>query len=246
MPSSPKPPRGTPPRGSSARSGSSRRAAPTKVSKPFPWGTAVGSAVLALALIGVVTYAALNQGSGIPGNIKDPDSSIKGVQVAEAATLGRTHVPGPVTYPTLPPSGGDHNIVPQQCAVYTEPIAPERAVHSIEHGAVWITYQPSLPKDQVEDLAKKVQGDPYMLMSPLAEQESPIVLTSWGRSLSVPTAGDDRVDDFVSAYRNGPQTPERGAACVGSTATGPLPAAPAPAAPAPAPAAPAPASPPTG
>ncbi|MCW2713770.1 MAG: hypothetical protein JWN88_817 [Frankiales bacterium] len=234
MPSSPKPSRGTAPRGGSTRGGSSRRGAPTKVSKPFPWGTAVGSAVLALALIGIVAYAAMNQGSGIPGNISDPDSSIEGVQVADAAALGRTHVNGPVTYPTLPPSGGDHNAVPQQCAVYTEPIAPERAVHSLEHGAVWITYQPSLPKEQVEQLADKAQGDPYMLMSPVAEQASPIVLTSWGRSLQVQTAGDDRVDDFVSAYRNGPATPERGAACVGSTATGPLVAAPAgvPAAPA--------------
>ena len=233
MPSSPKPPRGTPPRGSSTRSGSSRRAAPTKVSKPFPWGTALGSAVLALALIGIVAYAALNQGSGIPGNIRDPDNTIEGVQVADAATRARNHVPGPVAYPTLPPSGGDHNIVPQQCAVYTEPIAPERAVHSMEHGAVWITYQPSLPKDQVEELASKVNNDPYMLMSPLAEQGSPIVLSSWGRSLSVSSAGDGRVDDFISAYQNGRLTPERGAACVGSSATGPLPAAPAGAPPAP-------------
>lgn len=251
MPSSPKPPRGTPARGSSSRSGSSRRAAPTKVSKPFPWGTAIGSAVLAVALIGIVAYAALNQGSGIPGNIRDPDNTIEGVQVTDAATLARNHVPGAVTYPSLPPSGGDHNIVPQQCAVYTEAIAPEHAIHSMEHGAVWITYQPSLPKDQVEELAKKANGDPYMLMSPLAEQGSPIVVTSWARSLSASSAGDDRIDDFISAYQNGRLTPERGAACSGTSATGPIASAPAPpparaptapVAPAPAPAA----SPPAG
>lgn len=32
----------------------SRRAAPTKVSKPFPWGAALGSLVLAIALVGLV------------------------------------------------------------------------------------------------------------------------------------------------------------------------------------------------
>lgn len=149
-------------------------------------------------------------------------------------------MPGAVTYPTLPPSGGDHNIVPQQCAVYTEPIAPEHAIHSMEQGAAWITYQPSLPKDQVEELTKKATGDQYMLLSPLAEQGSPIVVTAWARSLSASSAGNDRIDDFISAYQSSKTTPERGAACSGTSAPGPVAAAPvgAPRAPAGAPAPP--------
>jgi hypothetical protein len=232
MPQSPTSPRGGSSRGGSSRSGSSRsgstkRSAPTKVSKPFPWGTVVGSVVLALVLGGVLVYAVLNTGSGVPGTQTDPDNNIEGVVVADAAELSRTHVEGAVDYATVPPPGGDHNITPQQCAVYTEPIAPERAVHSLEHGAVWITYLPSLPDDQVEELTDKAEGDPYMMMSPLPEQDSPIILTSWGRSLALDSADDPRVDEFIDAYRNGPGTPERGAACLGSTATGPIAAAPA-------------------
>ena len=45
--------------------------------------------------------------------------------------LARGHVPGPVKYPQTPPNSGDHSATPQQCAVYTEPIAPEHAVHSL-------------------------------------------------------------------------------------------------------------------
>lgn len=258
MPKSSPPPRGTPPRGSASRGSSSRRAAPTKVSKPFPWGTVLGSVVLGAVLIGVIAYAAVNQGSGIPGVVTDPDNNIEGVVAADAAALTRNHVPGAVDYPELPPIGGDHNAAPQQCAVYTAPIAPEHAVHSLEHGAVWITYAPSLAENDVEQLAQTVSGDPYLLLSPLPDQDSPIVLSAWGRQLSVDTAGDGRVDDFIRAYSNGPTTPERGAACIGNTSTGPVqaaapdgailpsapaaePAPPAPPAPAPAPVVPSPA-----
>lgn len=208
-----------------ARTPAPRRSAPTKVSKPFPWGTVVGSTVLALVLGGIVAYAALNQGSGVSDLVRNPDQAIEGVQVAAEEDLTRNHVPGAVDYASLPPSGGDHNAAPQQCAVYTEEIAPEHAVHSLEHGAVWVTYQPDLAEDQVDELAGKVEGDPYGLMSPLADQDAPIVLTAWGRTLEVDSADDSRIDDFLQAYASGPQTPERGAACIGNTSTGPVQAA---------------------
>ena len=217
MPKSPPPAKGTPPRG-----GPTRRAAPTKVSKPFPWGTVLGSLVLATVLIGVVTYAALNQGSGISSVLTDPDNNIKGVAVTDVSTLEKNHVQGAVDYEMTPPVGGDHNATPQQCAVYAAPIATEHALHSMEHGAVWITYLPSLPEDQVNELANTVGGDPSLLMSPLPDQESPIVLTAWGRQLAVETAGDSRVDEFINAYSSGRTAPEPGAACAGNNTTGPV------------------------
>jgi len=192
------------------------------VAKPFPWGTAVGSVVLGAVLIGVIAYAALNQGSGISGLVSDPDNNIQGIAVADPATLTNNHVPGAVDYPELPPTGGNHNAVPQQCAVYDAPIATEHAVHSMEHGAVWITYAPSLAENDVQQLAETAGGDPYLLMSPLPGQDSPIVLSAWGRQLSVDTAGDGRVDEFVRAYRSGATTPERGASCAGNNTTGPV------------------------
>ena len=210
----------------SRRGGSSRRTAATKVTKPFPWGVVLGSVALGAALVGLLVYAALNQGGGIPKTLTDPDNAISGVSVADEQGLARKHVPGPVDYPELPPAGGDHNGEPQTCAVYTEPIAPERAVHSLEHGAVWVTYNDDAGEDDVSALAQEVEGDPYRLMSPLPDQDSPIVLTAWGRTLEVDSADDERVDQFLEAYTNGRQTPEKGAACVGSTATGPLPPAP--------------------
>ena len=207
-----------------SRGTSSRRAAPTKVAKPFPWGTVLGSAVLAVVLIGTIAFAALNQGSGRNRLLTEPDSAIEGVSVA-TGQLSRGHVQGPVKYAQNPPNAGDHNITPQQCAVYTAQIAPEHALHSLEHGAVWVTYNASVPAAQVEELAGKVQGNPYRLMSPLPAQKNKIDLSAWGRRLSVDSASDKRVDEFLTAYTNGPQAPEPGAACVGTTATGPVQAA---------------------
>lgn len=204
----------------------SRRSAPIKVGKQFPWATVLGSLVLGVALVGLLVYAALNQGSGRDQLQTNPDAAIDGVSVA-SGELKRGHVGGPVKYDQTPPNSGDHNPTPQQCAVYTEPIAPEHAVHSMEHGAVWITYNDSVPKDQVAKLAGKAEGDPYVLMSPVLEQKSPINLSAWGRRLSVDTADDPRIDRFIEGYTSGPQTPEPGAACQGNTTTGPVQAAPA-------------------
>jgi len=196
-----------------------RRAAPIKVSKPFPWATVLGSLVLGAMLVGLITYAAFNQGSGRDQLQVNPDAAVEGVAVA-SGELKRGHVPGPVAYEQTPPNSGDHNATPQQCAVYTEPIAPENAVHSLEHGAIWVTYNDKVPDDQVEELAGKVEGDPYGLMSPVPNQKSPINLSAWGRRLSVDSANDPRIDRFIEGFASGPQTPEPGAPCLGVTTTG--------------------------
>lgn len=206
---------------------SRQRGKPVQVQAKTPWAFIVGSAVVALALIGVVVFAVANQGSGFKSALVKADSSVKGTVVdAKAKTLSRNHVEGPVSYPLNPPDGGDHNSVPQTCQVYTQPVANEHAVHSLEHGAVWITYQPSLPPADVAKLAKLATGQSYVLMSPNPGQKDPVDVTAWGRRLTVQSAGDGRIADFVDVYADGPQTPEKGALCQGTTATGPLTSAP--------------------
>ena len=235
---------------------SRKRPPPTKNSKPFPWVMLAGSVLLGAALLGIIVYAAMNQGKGFEDPVEKADKAFTGIQVSD--DLERGHVQGEVDYPTPVPVGGPHNNVAQQCAVYEEEIAAEHAVHSLEHGAVWITYRPDLPADQVAALSEQVEGNPYGLMSPQPGQTEPILLRAWGRRLSVPNADDGRIGDFVRTYASGPQTPERGAACSGTSATGsspgglapapvsPVPASPPAASPAPVSPVPAPAASPTG
>jgi hypothetical protein len=128
--------------------------------------------------------------------------------------LSRAHTDGPVDYPQTPPVGGPHNPVPQNCGFYSKPITNENAVHSMEHGAVWITYRPDLPRDQVEKIQSLAQKS-YVLASPYPSLPAPVVASAWGKQLKLNSANDPRLEQFVSAYRQGPQTPEPGAACSG-------------------------------
>jgi hypothetical protein len=112
-----------------------------------------------------------------------------------------------------PPAGGTHDPRWQNCGVYDNPINTANAVHAMEHGAVWITFQPDLPADQIADIQDRFRGQTFMLVSPYPEQVSPIVLTAWGTQLDVDSLDDERVEQFVERYRLGPNTPERGAAC---------------------------------
>jgi Protein of unknown function (DUF3105) len=198
------------------------RSAPVQVKKPFPWGTVVVSAVLAVLLIGIVAYAAANQGSGVRDLLKEDDQSF-GSALTVVDDPARDHVDGQVDYdgyPGHPPVGGEHNGVPQQCQVYDEEIAPEHAVHSLEHGAVWVTYQPDLPEAEVATLRDLVEGNPYRLMSPLPGQDEAVVVSAWGRQIAADSADDGKVERFLDLYTNGRQTPERGASCAGTTTTG--------------------------
>ncbi|WP_411092641.1 DUF3105 domain-containing protein [Streptomyces sp. 049-1] len=129
--------------------------------------------------------------------------------------LARNHVTKKVSYPVDPPVGGDHNQVWMNCNgdVYTKPLNNENAVHSLEHGAVWVTYTDKAPKADVEKLAAKVKKTPYSLMSPHDKQQDPIMLTAWGHQRTVTGADDPNVDKFFEKFVQGEQTPEPGAAC---------------------------------
>ncbi|MFL5994951.1 MAG: DUF3105 domain-containing protein [Streptomyces sp.] len=129
--------------------------------------------------------------------------------------LTQNHVQGAVDYPMNPPVGGDHSQAWMTCdgTVYTQAIANENAVHSLEHGAVWVTYNDKAADDDVKTLGDKVSKTPYTLMSPAEDQSGPITLSAWGRQLTVDKASDPRVEQFLTKYVQGPQTPEPGAAC---------------------------------
>ncbi len=151
--------------------------------------------------------------SSFTGTAPAPAVPIEGVQ--KYTHKDSSHTTDKVTYSEIPPTGGNHAPMWAACNgnVYDKPLPNEQAVHSLEHGAVWITYQPSVDTAQIATLSKKVQGHLYAFMSPFPEQKSPIVLTAWGNQLSVQTADDSRIDQFVKQFSQGRQTPEPGASC---------------------------------
>ncbi|WP_214326761.1 DUF3105 domain-containing protein [Nonomuraea sediminis] len=131
------------------------------------------------------------------------------------------HVWNPVQYKETPPVGGQHNNYWQACAVYDKPIHNEHGVHSLEHGAVWITYRPDLAKDKVAALKKVATStgqQDYMLVSPYPGLPSPVVASSWGHQLKLDDPEDPRLPAFIKKFQNGKDTPEPGAICGGPDA----------------------------
>ena len=137
--------------------------------------------------------------------------------------LSRNHTYDQVTYEQSPPVGGDHNPVWQNAGFYEDPVQNEKAVHTMEHGAVWITYEPDLPQDQKDQLRQIVESQDCLLASPYPNLPTPVVASAWGKQLQLQSVDDPGLREFIQAYRKGSQTPEPGASCTGATEMNPAP-----------------------
>ncbi len=119
-----------------------------------------------------------------------------------------------VEYDPAPPPGGPHADIWLECGVYDEPVRDENAVHSLEHGTVWITYDPEeLSADDVSELAEQLPGKG--ILSPYPGQDARVIVTVWGRQLDLRSPGDDRLGLFLEAYGDGHTAPEPMASCEG-------------------------------
>lgn len=165
----------------------------------------IPAAVVVLALIGLLVY-------------RSTRPEVEGVVTVETAVANQHDDTLVIPFGGTPPTGGPHASVWQNCGIYTTPIEAQFAIHSMEHGAVWITYNPDLPADQVSALESMVRGETYMLLNPYPDQSSPIVLTVWDRQLAVDSVDDARMAEFIDRYKQ-VRGPESGSACSGGVGT---------------------------
>ena len=192
-----------------------RRAAEALIGARAAWGRgmrtptrrAVGALILASGFVCSIFFWA-------PGLVsisgRTPPEGVRSFE-----NLGSAHTKSPVTYGQAPPVGGSHDPVWQNCGFYSTPVRDEKAVHSMEHGAVWITYRPNLSAERVQSVRDVVRGYDYVIASPYPDLPSPVVASAWGKQLRLDSAADPRLEQFVRAFRVGPQTPEPGAPCSG-------------------------------
>lgn len=171
----------------------------------------VGAALAILILVGA--------GYGIFNWFSTRDDNREPAGVVSYDYAGGSHSNDAVAYKESPPVGGTHNPVWQNCAYYSGVIANENAVHSLEHGAVWITYRPDVSDADRQKLAGWARDRPYLLVSEDTEQQTPFVFTAWNNQLPLDSLSDKRATQFMNYFIQGPQTPERGAACSGGLDT---------------------------
>jgi Protein of unknown function (DUF3105) len=142
-------------------------------------------------------------------------AELKGIE--QFTGLERNHVTEKVSYLERPPVGGNHASIWQNCGVYRTPIRDETAVHSLEHGAVWIAYNPRLEKHDIRRLEKLVMGKPYRLLSPYPGLGSVVAVMAWGERLRLSSVDAHRIEVFAQRFVNGPHAPEKEWMCVGGT-----------------------------
>lgn len=177
-------------------------------SKFYIYGTGL---VILLALVGATAFSIINSNNQESALDLAASKPIAGVQ--SFTGLSRKHITTNLAPTALPPTGGDHAPDWTECGIYDSSVNTSMSVHSLEHGAAWISYQPSLPKDQIKTLESFVTSNPYRLIAPYDNLASPIVLSAWGKQLSVDNASDSRVEIFLKAFTQGLDTPEPGAPC---------------------------------
>ena len=155
-----------------------------------------------------------------PGTVDEAPEGVEGVVVVPITS--NEHVRYDVDYPTAPPAGGPHLGIWLNCGFYTVPVLDELAVHSLEHGAVWVTYRSDVDGAILAALQALALQSSHLLVSPYEAQEAPLVLSAWGRQLALDSLEDPRFDQFLDVYLfDGPTAPEPGAACSGAVGVPP-------------------------
>jgi hypothetical protein len=178
----------------------------------------VGLAVVAaLLVVGVVLLAPRALDALIQDDAGRPTSS-QGSSLADVlvvADLSTEHRDDEeIEYEQVPPIGGAHDDEWLACGVYDEPVRDENAAHDLEHGTVWITYDPDrLGREDVVVLEKALPANG--IMSPYPELSAPAVVTVWGVQLQLTGADDPRLPLFIEEYSDGSTSPEPFGSCEG-------------------------------
>ncbi len=185
------------------------RVAPAASAAPrWPW--ILAASVGALVVVGLLVVLARGDGG---------TAAVASGEVVSFGPYSRDHVETPQTYAQTPPVGGAHSGTVQNCGIYDTPVPDERAVHSMEHGAVWLTYRPDLAAADVERLRGLARGHTHILLSPYPDNPTPIVASAWRTQLRLDTYDEPKLLSFINTYERGRQTPEPGAACQGGIGT---------------------------
>lgn len=120
---------------------------------------------------------------------------------------------GAMTYAQAPPNQGEHLPVWQRCGFYPTAIGDEHAVHSLGHGAVWVTYRPELSEDDIglqRELARRTE-DVLVSRDPTG-LSAPVVVSAWGWGVRLDPFGWTKLDDAVQTARAA-RPPETNGGC---------------------------------
>jgi len=175
------------------------------VKKVRNWGLVFGA-----IFVGFFAYIQLNKKTPeeIAFESEVKESSLEG-RVEAFEIEGRGHVESSVdvNYQTNPPTSGDHLAEAENWGIYTKEIDDKAAVHSMEHGGIWISYDDISKEDikVLETIGK--QNSQSTVVSPRAANDMHIVITSWGKMMKTDQVDAPLIQKYIDTYKN--QSPEK-------------------------------------
>ena len=172
------------------------------------WFAIGGGAVVALVILLTVLFAGGDE--DLP---KGPPDGVVYHPISE-----RDHTAGDadaVEYGVPVPAGGIHSPIWQNCGFYGSPIRAENAVHSLEHGAIWITYRRDLGEEAISGLRDLVRGRTKVLISEVSTMSVPLTATAWGVQLELQSYDEIALRRFIKEFKEGELAPEIHASCTG-------------------------------
>lgn len=130
--------------------------------------------------------------------------------------LEPAHTESRVSYDQTPPVGGPHNPAWLNCGVYEEEQQDENGVHTLEHGAIWITYDPASTTDAEIEALAALAPDTYAVVAPYPGIGDAMAISAWGAQLRFTDVDDPAVEDFLTEFWRSPNSPEPSAPCTGA------------------------------
>lgn len=193
------------------------------------WGLLVGGA--SLAVVVVVVWFAFFMGDGGGGGVDADPTGLESKQlpgqgasrwisqVESFPSNGNDHVDtgSQIEYERIPPLSGTHYGNTVGAGFYDETPALGSLVHTLEHGAVVVYYDPDALTPEAEASlrawAKNHRGTWSSIVvapHPKEDPEHPYVLTAWRHELTLDEYDAEAVQAFAAEYLGrGPENPVR-------------------------------------
>lgn len=166
-----------------------------------------------LTVVGIITAAIVFIGYLVWANrpVSVSDDPLMGVERQDYGTQHVATAEEMVIPPDEPPVSGPH--FPQWLpngGAYDQPVQDGNALHNLEHGMVWISYNPALVTPEqiatLHDFAEERRRD--VIVSPREANAAPITAASWLRILTMDEPDTNVLDQFVRTNLN--RSPEPG------------------------------------
>ena len=167
--------------------------------------TRFGARKLAALAAGLIAAALVLAACGGGASIRD-DPRLQQFD-DEFTTAGQAHHPAGmrITYATTPPYGGAHWTIPLRCGIYEQEQLFEPMVHTMEHGAIVLYYQPlAVDADTVGAMrvaaSQLLSEGRRMILTPSTRIGVPVAMASWGRLMLLDDFEEDTLRAFLDAF----------------------------------------------